>query len=295
MPDRFYIIVSKHCNGHSGKNALGHEIHISRFILFDLLQKGLIDSNSIIVNLFRDRFFLYDKYFKNVITYNDYEKNKRAHIEEIDLTQYSNDFRNDQIEVFKNINYHYSHFQKTPFLMTCLNNVNFHNLTSIDICKNKFILIHTRTRINGNENKNLNSLQMTIDKIRSIKNVNIVVFSADLFSVDKLNIQKENIHFTDNLQTYSSFLNNENCELFISEWSGGGQLSQYFYTGKIIYYFDNYPSHDYEKNYINFQNVANEFNNIMNRWDFKNVTECERFYYKTLDQMLENLITFVSN
>jgi hypothetical protein len=240
------------------------------------------------VNLFRDRFFLYDKYFKNIITYEEYEKNKNTHIEEIDLTQYSNDFRKDQIEVFKHINYRYEQFEKTKFLMNCLYNINFHDLTNSDVCKNKFILIHTRTRINGNENKNLDSLLKTIDKIKSIKDANIVVFSTD-----NLNIKKENVHFINNLHLYASFLNNKNCELFISEWSGGGQLSQYFYTGNIIYYFDNYPSNDYEKNYEHLQNHANNYNNVMNAWDFKNVTQCKRFYYKTLDQMLDNLNKFI--
>jgi hypothetical protein len=88
-------------------------------------------------------------------------------------------------------------------------------------------------------------------------------------------------------------LNNENCKLFISEWSGGGQLSQYFYNGKILYYFDNYSSHDYEKNYVYNQDQANKYNNVMNAWDFKSTTKCERFYYKTLDGMLENLNEFI--
>ena len=287
MPNQFYIILSKTCNCHCGKNALGHEIHVSRFILFDLFQRNLIDSNSIIVNLYSDRFFLYDKYFKEIITYNEYKKTKNPNIEEIDLTQYSN-FKKGQIDVFKKLNYRYEQFEKTDFIMNCLHNINFHDLTNNDLCKNKFILIHTRTRINNNENKNIDSLLKTIDKIKAISDKKIIVFSTD-----NLNVQKENVHFINTLHLYASFLNNKNCELFISEWSGGGQLSQYFYTGNIIYYFDNYPSHDYEINYESLQNQANHPNNIMNAWDFKNVTQCKRFYYKTLDKMLENLKNFV--
>lgn len=288
MPESFYIILSKSCVCHCGLNALGHEIHVSRFILFDLLQKNLIDSNSTIVSVYKDRFFLYDRYFKNIITYDDYQKNKKMNIDEMDLTQYSNEFKTDQIEIFKKINYHYNQFEKTPFVMTCLNNIDIADSTNNDAFKNKFVLIHTRTRISGGENKNLYSLLKTIDKIKSTKNTTVVVFSTD-----NLNIHMKNVYFINNLHLYCKLLNNKNCELFISEWSGGGQLSQYFYSGKIIYYFDNYPSNDYEKDYSNLQNHANQCNNIMNAWDFKTTTDCERSYYKTLDEMLETLNKYI--
>ena len=99
----------------------------------------------------------------------------------------------------------------------------------------------------------------------------------------------ENVFIIDNLQIYASFLNHKNCDLFISEWSGGGQLSQYCCNCKIIYYFDNYTSIDYEINHEKYQNAANQINNIFGWWDFKSTTNCKRFYYKSFDIMLENL------
>ena len=56
-----YIIVSKQNieNTHHALNALGHEIHISRFIICDMLNKQIINNNDIIVTVSEDRFFLY--------------------------------------------------------------------------------------------------------------------------------------------------------------------------------------------------------------------------------------------
>jgi len=269
-------------------NALGHEIHVSRFILFDLLQKNLIDPKSIIVTMLNERFFLYEKYFDNVISYEDYVMNKIDGIEEMDLTEYSTFSRTDQIDAFKKINYHYDQFIKTDFFVNCMSNVHFQDLTQTRITNDKFILIHNRTKITGRENKNIESFVKILGRIKSLENVNIVVFSSDA-----LNINIENVYITNNLNVYCSYLNHKNCKLFISEWSGGGQLSQYFYNGKILYYFDNYPSHDYEKNYLSFQELANKNTNVRESWDFKTVTNCERFYYKTLDDMLDDLVEFI--
>ena len=88
---------------------------------------------------------------------------------------------------------------------------------------------------------------------------------------------------------YASFLNNTNCNLLISEWSGGGQLSQYCFNNKVIYYFHHYQSLDYEIHYKSYQNGADLKNNIMGFWDFKSTTNCERFYYKIIDLMLVNI------
>ncbi|AYV80245.1 MAG: hypothetical protein Gaeavirus20_10, partial [Gaeavirus sp.] len=88
---------------------------------------------------------------------------------------------------------------------------------------------------------------------------------------------------------YASFLSNTNCKLLISEWSGGGQLSQYCFNGKTLYYFDNYASHDYEIHYLQYQFHANLLNNIFNCWDFKSTTNCDREYCKTFDNMLERI------
>ena len=71
-----YIVVSKIENeNHSGFCALGHEIHLGRFILLDMLDKKYINTNDVIVTSNIDRFFLYSKIFKNIISYDEYSRN----------------------------------------------------------------------------------------------------------------------------------------------------------------------------------------------------------------------------
>ena len=293
MNKDIYIIVSKSDNDldiknkHTSSSALGHEIHMSRFILFDLLQKNIIDINSIIVNISEDRFFLYNKLFKNMITYDNYHNNhkNKENIATIDLTK-SMHLSNDAIvEV---IDYNLNLFERTEKFINYVNDINFNDLTNhscySDIINEKFIVIHWRTNIIELSNDKKNSLLRIIKKLKENFDLKIVIFS-----VENININLDNVYFINNLQIYASFLNHKNCDLFISEWSGGGQLSQYCCNSKIIYFFDDYPSCDYELHYENYQNHANQKKNIFTCWDFKTTTNCERFYYKTLDIMIENI------
>jgi len=286
--EKTYIIVSKKDPNfeHGFTNPLGHEIHITRFILMDLLQKKKISEESIIVTLKEDRFFLYNNIFNHVIDWYSYQNIIKLDCDvEVDLTFYSyvDKVQYQQISIFDKWNYNLSSFEKTDKFIEYINSINFSdlniNLKYADLIKDKFIVIHVRSNI-GNEIKDNSILvKKIIDKLNN-------KYKVVVFSVDKLNIDNENIIIINNLQIYASFLNHKNCELFISGWSGGGQLSQYCCNSKIIYYFDNYISNDYEIHYINYQKGANLIKNIFYCWDFKSTTNCSRSYFKTLDLML---------
>ena len=222
-----------------------------------------------------------------MITYENYHNNhkNKENIVTIDLTK-SMHLSNDAIvEV---IDYNLNSFEKTQKFINYINDIDFYDLINhscySDIINEKFIVIHWRTNIIGLSKDKIESLLRIINKLKEKFDLKIVIFS-----VENININLENVYFINNLQIYASFLNHKNCDLFISEWSGGGQLSQYCYNSKIIYFFDDYPSHDYEMHYKNYQQCADLNNNIFECWDFKTTTNCERFYYKTLDIMLENM------
>ena len=282
------IILSKYYNNDINQytclSCLGHEIHLTRFLLFDLLQKNIIDINSIIVTLSKDRFFLYDKIFKNVISwntyFNKYINNNKYKL--IDLTYYSDLHDFNPIKVFNDLNYDPKYFEKTDVLIDYINNINFIDLslTHSHLLNDKFIMIHCRFNINKN------NLDLIIKKIREFSNLNIILFCVD----NSIILNMPNVYLINNLQIYASFLNNNNCILFISEWSGGGQLSQYCYNGKILYYFNNYDSNDYEKQYLKYQDISNLKTNLFTCWDFKTTTLCNRLYYKTLDELLINIL-----
>ena len=60
-----YLVISKPDGEfHTGFCALGHEIHLGRYILLDMLHNNYIDDSFIVVTYNLDRAFLYSKIFK---------------------------------------------------------------------------------------------------------------------------------------------------------------------------------------------------------------------------------------
>ena len=88
MLDKKFIIVSKLRGKHDSFNALGHEIHITRFILLDLLQKNKITNDSVIVTVYKDRKFLYENLFQHVIDWDEFIKIYLDKVDTLDLTYY---------------------------------------------------------------------------------------------------------------------------------------------------------------------------------------------------------------
>ena len=283
MTGKKYIVLSIQSNSHDAYSALGHEIHISRFILYDLLQNNFINNECIIVTLSSDRFFLYSNTFKNLLTWQEYKNNVVIDDEIIDLCYYSVWFTKDNvIDYFKKINYSFDMFEKTDRLAKYICDINYVDLTDyFNIINQNYILIHRRFTSKSN---NINQIINTLKKFYKCPIV--------IFATDAQNIDQENIVVINNLQLFASFLNNPKCKLLISEWSGGGQLSQYCFNKTILYYFDNYPSNDYELRYEEYQELANQQKNIFICWDFKTTTSCIRKYYKTLDELVTNLNKF---
>ena len=290
----FVILSKKECGHHTGENALGHEIHLTRYILYDMLQKNVIDNNVNIVTISKDRFFLYSNIFTKIHEWNDYKKKQTINnnIKVIDLTKYSSGL---------NLQHTFDNFERTSKFVDYINNINTINLNENikykSIIENDFIVVHYRFSMVNSDTKithngNTQNLLKIIDKIRKHTNNDIVIFCSKLpdEKVQK-DLECKNIVIIDNLQYYASFLSNKKCKLLISEWSGGGQLSQYCFDGKIIYYFDFYPSLDYELNFDSYQKTANVPNNIFkfNCWDFKTTRNNEREYYKTFDLMINDL------
>lgn len=273
-------IVILNDNIYSGyTSCIGHEIHINRFILIDLLLQNIIDINTIIVIKNEDRKFLYDSIFNNVIFYDNYKTFNIKNYIIIDLLIYLSTTYNILTHNLKSLNFSFNtNYLNDKNFIDNINKFNFNivnyslNNNYYTFSKDKFILIHSRY--------NNNDYIKIIEKIRLLNNnMNIVVFKKDIIFD---NIQ--NVYYINNLQLYCKLLNNNNCILFISEWSGGGQLSQYCYNGKIMYYFSFYSSLDYVKNYLIYQEKSKT--NYLNCWDFKTTTKCIIEYYKTINDLI---------
>ena len=82
-------------------------------------------------------------------------------------------------------------------------------------------------------------------------------------------------------------MNNDNCKAVFSEFSGGGQLSQYTHKKKIFYIetiYTIYRGH----NIISLFEEANQPNNLYDRFDLKLFTTPSIYIFKDIYEFINN-------
>jgi hypothetical protein len=141
MVYKFILSYPENPQGRCASSPLGHEIHISRCIVLDLLSKGLIDTN---VEIYTqpDRMFLYTKIFPNVFPLGEL-KNMQGN-DVVDLTNYmwKTGRTSDECEQLKSLGYdiHTSKYRTPDFIQLC---------NRIDVfpvrMEHKFAIIHFRS------------------------------------------------------------------------------------------------------------------------------------------------------
>ena len=265
-----------------GKMCLGHEIHMTRYVIFDMLLQNRISIDDIIVTL-KDRKFLYTKIFKNCISSEEFMEmdlnGKNYNIINLDLitgsdisVNYSSILENFQHQTLKK-------FYTTEFKYL-LNNIDYCD-TGYNEDKD-YIIIHHRY------NYTIDRLLKIINKINNSMNVNIIIFNNNISYLKENMNNINNIIFVDDLQIYASYLNSKKCKLFISEWSGGGQLSHYCYDGIIMYYFNQYSDIHYVGQEKNFAKLSME-TDMFQHWDFKHSRNIDINMFYTVDDVLNNI------
>jgi hypothetical protein len=276
MVEYKYILVS----GGQYLNNLGHELFWTRKIVLLLLYSNLIDNNITIITSSEDRFFLYKKYFNNVIVYNNLIENLDNIL---DLREYLSTITEKIIEQLKPLGLDGNLIDNNIFQNTNTDEFNKY-VCNFDldnslkefcgILDNKFFVIHIRPTCNY--------VNYLLDFI-NFSNINVIIFT---------NKEIDYPHKTNNLYTYASLLNDKNCLGLIGEWSGGSQLSQ-FCCKKVIYYFDEYPKgyNDLEKK--NYENNNN--NNFNWNWDHYNPYKTEKYFLELTEFLdMNNLISLIS-
>lgn len=279
---------------------IGHEIHISRVIIFDLLCKGLISQNDTIIAM-KDRKFFYKKIFSNTLSIEEAKTKDFSHCTVLDISPYSSTLLFDTIPILKQLNYDYlnSNYKTPEFIEKC-KQFNFYSIDKIKnkfgynfIDTNKFILIHHRY------GADLVHLHTIINKIN--EEYFIVVFNNKPEFL-KNNIIRENTYFTNNLKLYASLMNLQNCVLFISEWSGGGQLAQYCYNGIILYYYLHYADPViYNRNLFNLpltnlDDLLQLSNTCIHKaYDCKIISNCKIIMHDNAEELANNLHKYINN
>jgi hypothetical protein len=302
--------MSMTAHNHSELNALGHEIHISRFILLDMLHNNYITSDDTIVTLYEDRKFLYTNLFKTVIIYKEFLliSTNSSQIKILNLCElsYTPHITEDRLKQFENISnypirtyipeYVFNNYNLTKPLVLArsehnfdylLNNINYPDISDFaHHTQSKFIVIHHRViTINQPHHikKNIEYYNTILTNlINSVKCKYNTIF---IFSINEYdNIKSDNIIYINKLDIYASLLAHTNCDGIISEWSGGGQLSHYCHNNKVLYYFDHYSENNYCVDKDNLIALANH--GIYDAFDFHKTRELQLFMYKTINDLL---------
>lgn len=280
-----HLVLKEH--GNTTKNyckmCLGHEIHLTRFLIIDMLIQNRISKDDIIVTL-KDRRFLYSKIFKNCITEEEFWAMNREGYTIINFTPVTGtDIPVEEWSILQHYNHQTLKYFYTPEFKLLLNSFDYCE-TNYDQTQNKnYVVIHHRYSCD------IKLLIKAIDKINSTMDVNIVIFNNNIEYLKTEIVNFNNLIFIDNLRLYASFLNSPKCKLFISEWSGGGQLSQYCYNGKIMYYYDHYPTAcGYVGKEKDFSRISME-TDMYQHFDFKHTRDVDINIYHKMDEILDRL------
>ena len=292
---------------------LGDENNIYRCHLLYLLQNNIINNQTVIINSCIDRHFLYTNHFNNIFISIESAYSSLPHIKDYPCYELFSIFPFPKLpysiidkstivneELYKKL------FNTSLMPSIYYNNVKNENLLNmlIDIPKydiikcenynklslmilNKFIIIHHRNKKNehtiwDNEITDL----ITIINFVFKKTKNIIIFG----NINKCDINKcdiDNIYFTDNLQLYTTLLNNENCTSLITQWSGGGQLCSYVGNKNIelLFYFNKHQGHYYDF----IKNNETEIHVNENCFDFINPLNISRTFYKSINELTHQI------
>lgn len=266
---------------HTCLSALGHEIHISRIILLDLLCKGIIDT-TVEIYTQPQRMFLYTKIFPNVFPLENLEDQNGENV--INLTDYmtmeSISWSLNPSEKLVEMGYDItiSKYRTKEFLQVC----NCIDTLPIHV-EGKYVVIHFRHSIDyENDTEDLHKL---INWTRQHNpGILIVIFwnTTDTSTIDR---EYENLIFTHKLQEYASYLSNRNCLLLISECSGGGQLGQYLMKQSIYFYYRHYDP-KYLPTPLSVSAANCDDSTIYTAWDSKKTTDANIVTFKNLDALL---------
>jgi hypothetical protein len=280
--------LTKEEKGYKTKNyckmCLGHEIHLTRFLIIDMLLQKKISSDDIIITL-KDRKFLYSKIFKNCISEEEIGNIDKNEYNIINFTPVTGtDIPVQEWSILQYYNHQTLKNFNTPEFQLLLNNIHFCETGYNN--EKKYIVVHHRY------NCDINILIKIIDKINNIIDVNIVIFNNNkLYLIEEFK-NYSNLIFVDNLNLYASYLNSNKCKLFLSEWSGGGQLSQYCFDGNIIYYFDNYEDNGYVGKENDFTKKSME-TDMYQHFDFKHSRNNFVKLFLKIDELLENINGYI--
>jgi hypothetical protein len=283
-------------NCHTGFSALGHEIHLGRLILLDMLHNNYIDENDVIVT-FQDRFFLYSKLFKLIITHEQYFEKYTKNEQQLQIWPFMvsslKEINHYYIKDFESkINYPirqklYERFERN--FDDIISKIDYPIIPDALIPSKNFVVIHLRTfnknlKSNNNFVTNYEVLLRIIAKIKDkYPHFDTYVFSSQTVTLD---LDIPDIKIINELNVYAALMNHDYCEAVISELSGGGEFSQYCHNKKIYLYGGSYSIDSCVFNQVS----SNQNENLLHsNWNCHGTTNASLEWFNSANDLLEKL------
>jgi len=297
---------------------LGHEIHVGRCIVVDMVSKHILEQSSgdVIMTGLSDRRFLYESllgadqvvdfsviselkkplnppkntsdyiilpssFFAKLDQYRDYQI--------INLSNYampSTYCTYETSEEMLSVGYTVpDQYLDRKFLETAKK---FKYLSAEEIGNTipsqlpLFIVIHNRY------DANYEKLKCILDALPA--ELTKVIFTSNMNALKVQLNNRSDLYFTDNLKIYSSLLNDSRCKLLITEWSGAGQIAQYTLgpQGSIWFYYDHYRDpFNFSMTHKVWEHNA-KIGSYFNCWDFKNISGCATAHFASFNNLIDN-------
>jgi len=304
---------------------LGHEIHVGRCIVVDLVREGILQPHlgDCVITSTNDRKFLYEGIFSTSTVFDLKTACKLKEVPDTPREEMSYYLNVDFCTLARTKSFPdcefidlsafacprtYCDLPATEKMLDFGYNIpeRFFNTEFVEICKKInyllpaefesfvpsalpfFILFHDRYSFELEKLKlSLIALPLNFPKI---------IFTSRLAILKQELRGLPNLFLTDSLRLYASLLNDPRCRLLISEWSGAGQLSQYTMGayGQVWYFYNHY------EDFFNFCQTHRvwernaHLGSYLNCWDFKNISGCFRRHFKSFEDLLPALRSIAS-
>ena len=270
----------------------GHDLHITRLIILDLLNKGIINSNDTII-MTKERQFLYDNIFKNIITFNEFvEKLNSNEIifnekEVIFLPTIVWDFFYNKLHGNNNLlknNFNYdicnSEYWNDKLVNNILNIRKYNINEELNkLIENKFIIFVIRTKTENDLcMEHLNQLKLIREKTNN--KYKVILFCLKDSKIDEI-ISKNLYDFKiKNIHEFITLIMNDNCFYLLGEISGLLE-SSYYYHGKNLTILE----------YVNYYTLQKTLDyafkdSIFTRWNAKYIEPIKFQQFLTFENAL---------
>ena len=195
---------------------LGWEYIVSHLYIKHLFHLKQLNQDDVIVTL-KDRMFMYEGFWHNVMSYEKFTETETETREVIDLCNLIEN--NREFYIPKIINNEYENWNNEKEI---IKNINYKNIDYLPI-NNKFCCLHIRYR-SWAKHRNLPKKHWK-DIIAKIKQKNLIIF---VFGKESKEFVDNKTVFYANLHEYASLLHNENCQFVLGTMSGGTLVAQLF-------------------------------------------------------------------